>query len=29
MVAKQKGRPSPYILNDDEIDKVQAIMERV
>lgn len=29
MVAKQWGRPSPYILSDDEIDKVQAIMERV
>jgi hypothetical protein len=29
MVAKQYGRPSPYILSDDEIDKVQTIMERV
>lgn len=29
MVAKQWGRPYPYILSDDEIDKVQTIMERV
>lgn len=29
MVAKQMGRPSPYILSDDEIDKIQQIMERV
>lgn len=29
MVAKIKGYPHPYILSDDEIDKVQTIMERV
>jgi DNA polymerase III delta prime subunit len=29
MVAKSKGYPSPYILSDEEIDKAQAIMERV
>jgi hypothetical protein len=29
MVAKQMGRPYPYILSDDEIDKIQTIMERV
>jgi hypothetical protein len=29
MVAKQLGRPSPYILSDDEIDKMQQLMERV
>jgi hypothetical protein len=29
MVARQKGYPSPYLLSDDEIDKAQALMERV
>lgn len=29
MVAKQLGRPYPYILNDDEIDKIQQICERI
>lgn len=29
MVAKQMGRPAPYILNDDEVDKIQQIMEKV
>jgi hypothetical protein len=29
MAAKQIGRPYPYILNDDEIDKYQQIMERI
>jgi hypothetical protein len=29
MVAKQMDRPYPYILSDEEIDKVQQIMERV
>src|SRR4029079_9107356 len=29
MVAKAKGYPALYILSDDEIDQVQAIMERV
>ncbi len=29
MVAKQKGYPKPYILSDEEIDKVQQVMEKV
>jgi len=29
MIAKRMGKPDPYILNDDEIEKVQTIMERV
>lgn len=29
MVAKQLGRPYPYILDDIEIDKVQQIMEKI
>lgn len=29
IIAKKMGKPEPYILNDDEIDKVQTIMERV
>lgn len=29
MVAKRLDRPPPYILSDDEIDKVQQTMERV
>lgn len=29
MVAKRMGRPAPYILNDDEIDKIQQLMEKV
>lgn len=29
MVARQKGYPNPYILNDDEIDQIQQIMEKV
>lgn len=29
MVAKQMGRPSPFILNDEEIENIQGIMERV
>lgn len=29
MVARQKGYPPPYILSDEEIEKVQTIMERV
>lgn len=29
MVARQRGHPPPYILSDDDIDKVQQIMERV
>jgi len=29
MVARQKGYPAPYILSDEEIDKAQALMERV
>jgi len=29
MVAKAKGYPPPYILSDDEIDKIQQVMERV
>lgn len=29
MVAKQKGRPYPYLLTDDEVDKIQTIIERV
>jgi len=29
MVAKAWGRPHPYILSDEEIDKVQTVMERV
>ena len=29
MVAKKKGYPPPYILSDDEIDKVQQIWEKI
>jgi len=29
IIAKKMGKPEPYILNDDEIDKAQQIMERV
>lgn len=29
MVAKAWDRPYPYILSDDEIDKIQTVMERV
>ena len=29
MVAKQLGRPYPYILDDIEIDKIQQIMEKI
>lgn len=29
IIAKKQGKPEPYILSDDEIDKVQQIMERV
>lgn len=29
MAAKKLGRPAPYILSDDEIDKYQQTMERV
>lgn len=29
MVARTKGYPNPYILDDDEIDRVQQIMEKV
>ena len=29
IIAKKMGKPEPYILNDDEIEKVQQIMERV
>lgn len=29
MVAKQRGYPPPYILSEEEIDKVQQIMEKV
>lgn len=29
MIAKKMGKPEPYILSDEEIDKVQQIMERV
>lgn len=29
MVAREMGRPEPYILNDDEIDKVQQTWEKV
>lgn len=29
MIAKKLGRPAPYILNDDEIEKYQQIFERV
>lgn len=29
MVAKMRGFPPPYILSDEDIDKAQAVMERV
>lgn len=29
MVAKKMGKPYPYILNDDEIEKCQTIWERI
>ena len=29
IIAKKLGRPEPYILNDDEIDKYQQVMEKV
>lgn len=29
IIAKKMGKPEPYILNDDEIEKAQQIMERV
>ena len=29
MVARQLGRPAPYLLNEDEIDKIIQIMEKV
>ena len=29
MVAKQRGMPPPYILSDEDIDKIQQICERV
>jgi hypothetical protein len=29
IIAKKMGKPEPYILSDDEIDKVQQVMERV
>jgi isopropylmalate/homocitrate/citramalate synthase len=29
IIAKKMGKPEPYILNDDEIEKVQQIFERV
>lgn len=29
IIAKKMGRPEPYILSDEEIDKVQQLMEKV
>lgn len=29
IIAKKMGRPEPYILSDEEIDKIQTIWERV
>ena len=29
IIAKKLGKPEPYILNDDEVEKIQTIWERV
>jgi integrase len=29
IIAKKMGRPEPYILNEDEIEKIQTIWERI